>query len=67
MDEIGDDLTRNIRYLDKLINELTKGKSMEKTSKIESLIGRNCHLYRFRNRCMEYSKIRFYFVFISQS
>ncbi|TGM58874.1 DUF2200 domain-containing protein [Leptospira adleri] len=30
VEEIEDDLMRNIRYLDKLIDELAKGKSMEK-------------------------------------
>ncbi len=28
--EIGDELMRNIRYLDKLVDELAKGKAMEK-------------------------------------
>jgi hypothetical protein len=30
VDEIEDPLMRNIRYLDKLIDELAKGKAMEK-------------------------------------
>ena len=30
VEEIEDELTRNIRYLDKLIDELAKGKSMDK-------------------------------------
>jgi hypothetical protein len=31
--EIGDELMRNIRYLDKLVDELAKGKAMEKVLK----------------------------------
>ena len=30
VEEIGDPLTRNIRYLDKLVDELAKGRKMEK-------------------------------------
>ena len=30
VEEIGDELMRNIRYLDKLVDELAKGKAMEK-------------------------------------
>jgi len=30
VEEIGDPLTRNVRYLDKLVDELAKGRKMEK-------------------------------------
>ena len=30
IEELGDELMRNIRYLDKLVDELAKGKAMEK-------------------------------------
>ncbi|XDD50725.1 DUF2200 domain-containing protein [Leptospira sp. WS92.C1] len=36
VEEIEDDLMRNIRYLDKLIDELAKGKSMEKILRVSS-------------------------------
>ncbi|ROI01207.1 MULTISPECIES: DUF2200 domain-containing protein [unclassified Chryseobacterium] len=34
VEDIEDDLMRNIRYLDKLIDELAKGKSMEKILRV---------------------------------
>ncbi|MDO4978292.1 MAG: DUF2200 domain-containing protein [Eubacteriales bacterium] len=35
VEEIEDPLMRNIRYLDKLVDELAKGKSMEKIKRIQ--------------------------------